>query len=156
MSKLKSVNVVIDAKERIKIIKDKGISIAKSKNLIFKPADYLLNEVANLVEFPYLFIAEFDEEYISLPEDILKLTMMKQQKYFPLFKKNNKISNKFIGVSNIPIDSGEIAIGNSKVLKARLADAKFFYNNDIKKGLTTFNEGLKKYYISQASWVYGK
>ena len=80
---------------------------------------------------------------MTLPQEILQLTMMKQQKYFPLFKKSKKISNEFLGVSNIPINSDDIAIGNAKVLKARLADAKFFYQNDIKKGLTNFNKGLK-------------
>ena len=92
---------------------------------------------------PYVFIASFDKEYLTLPQEILQLTMMKQQKYFPLFKKSKKISNEFLGVSNIPINSDDIAIGNAKVLKARLADAKFFYQNDIKKGLTNFNKGLK-------------
>ena len=96
-----------------------------------------------MVECPYVFIASFDKEYLTLPQEILQLTMMKQQKYFPLFKKSKKISNEFLGVSNIPINSDDIAIGNAKVLKARLADAKFFYQNDIKKGLTNFNKGLK-------------
>ena len=142
-SKLKNKNVILDAKERIKIIKDQGLILAKNNKLIFKPSETLLKEVANLVECPYLFIASFDKEYLTLPQEILQLTMMKQQKYFPLFKKSKKISNEFLGVSNIPINSDDIAIGNAKVLKARLADAKFFYQNDIKKGLTNFNKGLK-------------
>ena len=142
-SKLKNKNVIIDAKERIKIIKDQGLILAKNNKLIFKPSENLLKEVANLVECPYVFIASFDKEYLTLPQEILQLTMMKQQKYFPLFKKSKKISNEFLGVSNIPINSDDIAIGNAKVLKARLADAKFFYQNDIKKGLTNFNKGLK-------------
>ena len=142
-SKLKNKNVILDAKERIKIIKDQGLILAKNNKLIFKPSENLLKEVANLVECPYVFIASFDKEYLTLPQEILQLTMMKQQKYFPLFKKSKKISNEFLGVSNIPINSDDIAIGNAKVLKARLADAKFFYQNDIKKGLTNFNKGLK-------------
>ena len=142
-SKLKNKNVILDAKERIKIIKDQGLILAKNNKLIFKPSETLLKEVANLVECPYVFIASFDKEYLTLPQEILQLTMMKQQKYFPLFKKSKKISNEFLGVSNIPINSDDIAIGNAKVLKARLADAKFFYQNDIKKGLTNFNKGLK-------------
>ena len=143
LSKLKNKNVILDAKERIKIIKDQGLILAKNNKLIFKPSETLLKEVANLVECPYVFIASFDKEYLTLPQEILQLTMMKQQKYFPLFKKSKKISNEFLGVSNIPINSDDIAIGNAKVLKARLADAKFFYQNDIKKGLTNFNKGLK-------------
>lgn len=142
-SKLKNNSVILDAKERIKIIKDQGLILAKNNKLIFKPSENLLKEVANLVECPYVFIASFDKEYLTLPQEILQLTMMKQQKYFPLFKKSKKISNEFLGVSNIPINSDDIAIGNAKVLKARLADAKFFYQNDIKKGLTNFNKGLK-------------
>ena len=142
-SKLKNKSVILDAKERIKIIKDQGLILAKNNKLIFKPSENLLKEVANLVECPYVFIASFDKEYLTLPQEILQLTMMKQQKYFPLFKKSKKISNEFLGVSNIPINSDDIAIGNAKVLKARLADAKFFYQNDIKKGLTNFNKGLK-------------
>ena len=143
LPKLKNMNVILDAKERIKIIKDQGLILAKNNKLIFKPSENLLKEVANLVECPYVFIASFDKEYLTLPQEILQLTMMKQQKYFPLFKKSKKISNEFLGVSNIPINSDDIAIGNAKVLKARLADAKFFYQNDIKKGLTNFNKGLK-------------
>ena len=142
-SKLKNNSVILDAKERIKIIKDQGLILAKNNKLIFKPSENLLKEVANLVECPYVFIASFDKEYLTLPQEILQLTMMKQQKYFPLFKKSKIISNEFLGVSNIPINSDDIAIGNAKVLKARLADAKFFYQNDIKKGLTNFNKGLK-------------
>ena len=67
---------------------------------------------------------------------------MKQQKYFPLLNKNKTLSNKFIGVSNIPVNGKEIISGNSKVLRARLSDARFFYNNDIKKGLKDYSKNL--------------
>jgi len=143
LPKLKKAHVVIDANKRIELIKINGEKLSRHNNLIFKPSESLLNEVASLVENPYLFIAEFDKDYLSLPEEILKLTMMKHQKYFPLMSKSNKISNKFIGVSNVPIYGEQIILGNSKVLKARLDDARFFYKNDINKGLNKFSKDLK-------------
>jgi len=142
INKLKNANVLVNSEERSKIIISDGQKLSKKYNLNFKPLLELVEEVVNIVEYPYLFIGEFDKEYLSLPEEILKLTMMKQQKYFPLLNKNKTLSNKFIGVSNIPVNGKEIISGNSKVLRARLSDARFFYNNDIKKGLKDYAKNL--------------
>ena len=95
------------------------------------------------MEYPFLFIGSFNEEYLSLPEKVLELTMIKQQKYFPLYDKNRSLSKKFLGVSNIPVENNlQIISGNERVLKARLSDARFFFDNDIRKGLDQLSENL--------------
>jgi glycyl-tRNA synthetase beta chain len=144
IKKLLNSNVLVDANSRKERILKEGKDLASKFDLIFKPEKFLLEEVSNIVEYPHLFSGEFDEEYLSLPEQILELTMIKQQKYFPLYNLDNSLSKKFIGVSNIPIDDkNQIVLGNERVLKARLSDASFFFDNDIKIGLEKLSEGLK-------------
>ena len=144
IKKLEKSLVIVDAKKRIsKIVKD-GNSLALSNKLSFKPDLALINEVANLVEFPYVFIGEFSKKFLKLPGEILELTLIKQQKYFPLYNSNGSLSRKFLGVSNVAIKKKSgIIKGNSRVIKARLSDAQFFYENDLKNGLESISKGLK-------------
>ena len=144
INQLLKANVIINPKERKEAIINSGKKLTNKAGLNFNPNENLLDEVCNIVEFPFLFIGSFDAEYLSLPEPILELTMIKQQKYFPLYKKDGSLSKKFMGVSNIPVsDNLNIISGNERVLKARLSDARFFYDNDIKKGLIKLSESLK-------------
>ena len=104
----------------------------------------LINEVTSLVENPNILIGSFEEKYLSVPEECLTLTMKTNQKYFPIFNKKNGLTNKFIIVSNIsPKNKDQIIYGNEKVIRPRLADAEFFYDEDKKVGLTTFCEKLE-------------
>jgi len=137
-------NVIIDPIVRQETILSCGNELAKKHSLVFKPEKFLLEEVSNIIEYPYLFIGKFDKEYLSLPAPILELTMIKQQKYFPLYNVDKTLSKNFLAVSNIPVDNNsQIISGNERVLKARLSDARFFFDNDVKNGLTKLSAKLK-------------
>jgi len=144
VQKLLEANVMVDPILRQSKIISLGNDLANKHNLVFKPEKALLEEVSNIIEYPYLFIGEFDKEYLSLPPQILELTMIKQQKYFPLYNEDKVLSKNFLGVSNIPVDNNnQIIVGNERVLKARLSDARFFFDNDVKNGLEKLSEKLK-------------
>lgn len=96
----------------------------------------LLNEVTALVEWPCVMQAEFEAEFLSVPQECLILTMQQNQKYFPLLDKNGKLMNQFLLVSNIqPSDQQFVIGGNERVLRARLSDAQFFFEQDKKQRL---------------------
>ena len=144
IKQLFKANVIINPQNRKEAIIKSGKKLTDKLGLNFNPTEYLLDEVSNIVEYPFLFIGSFATEYLSLPEPILELTMIKQQKYFPLYNKDGSLSKNFLGVSNIPVKNNlHIISGNERVLKARLSDARFFFDNDIKKGLTKLSENLK-------------
>lgn len=105
----------------------------------------LLNEVAALVERPYVLVGKFESEFLNVPQECLILTMKANQKYFPLLDENGKLSPKFLIVSNIrPADASQVVAGNERVLRSRLADAKFFFDQDRKKSLYSRVAGLDK------------
>ena len=96
----------------------------------------LLDEVTALVERPNVLLCEFEEEFLDVPSECLILTMKANQKYFPLLDTQGKLTNKFLVVSNIrPDDASAIVQGNERVVRPRLADAKFFFDQDRKKTL---------------------
>ena len=101
----------------------------------------LLEEVTNLVEYPYALKGEFSKDYLLLPEDIITITMETHQRYFPVKDKNGKLSNKFILIRNSPEYSEIVKKGNEKVIEPRLADAKFFFDEDLKNN---FEENVIK------------
>ncbi|MDP3604968.1 MAG: glycine--tRNA ligase subunit beta, partial [Polaromonas sp.] len=89
--------------------------------------DALLDEVTALVERPNVLVCEFEKEFLDVPQECLILTMKANQKYFPLLEASGKLSNKFLVVSNIsPVDASAVIGGNERVVRPRLADAKFF------------------------------
>jgi glycyl-tRNA synthetase beta chain len=107
--------------------------------------DALLDEVTALVERPNVLICQFDKEFLDVPQECLILTMKANQKYFPLLDATNKLTNKFLVVSNIsPQDTSLVVGGNERVVRPRLADAKFFFDQDRKKSLTSRVGGLSK------------
>jgi glycyl-tRNA synthetase beta chain len=107
--------------------------------------DALLDEVTALVERPNVLICEFEKEFLDVPQECLILTMKANQKYFPLLDSANKLTNKFLVVSNInPEDASFVIGGNERVVRPRLADAKFFFDQDRKKTLESRVEGLSK------------
>ena len=105
--------------------------------------DYLLNEVVNIVEYPYAIKGEFNKNYLLLPEQIITITMETHQRYFPVRDSNGKLTNKFIVIRNAPEYSEMVKKGNEKVIEPRLADAKFFYDEDLKINLEKNVEKLK-------------
>lgn len=107
--------------------------------------DALLDEVTALVERPNVLIGQFDRAFLEVPQECLILTMKANQKYFPLLDDNGKLTNQFLIVSNIrPADPSAVIGGNERVVRPRLADAKFFYDQDRKKTLESRVAGLDK------------
>ncbi|NML84846.1 glycine--tRNA ligase subunit beta [Polaromonas sp.] len=107
--------------------------------------DALLDEVTGLVERPNVLVCEFEKEFLDVPQECLILTMKANQKYFPLLEASGKLSNKFLVVSNInPVDTRFVIGGNERVVRPRLADAKFFFDQDRKKTLASRVAGLGK------------
>ncbi|TRZ67994.1 MAG: glycine--tRNA ligase subunit beta [Comamonadaceae bacterium] len=107
--------------------------------------DDLLNEVTGLVERPNVLVCEFEKQFLDVPQECLILTMKANQKYFSLLDAAGKLMNQFLVVSNIsPADPSEVIGGNERVVRPRLADAKFFYDQDRKKTLESRVEGLSK------------
>ena len=102
------------------------------------PADGLLDEVTALVEWPVVYVGEFESEYLEVPQECLILTMQQNQKYFPLLDAAGKLLNKFLIVSNMQVDDPKHIIGgNARVVRPRLSDARFFYNQDRKASLAS-------------------
>ncbi|MCE1193659.1 MAG: glycine--tRNA ligase subunit beta [Acidovorax sp.] len=107
--------------------------------------DALLDEVTALVERPNVVICQFEEQFLGVPQECLILTMKANQKYFPLLDAAGKLTNKFLVVSNIrPEDTSFVTGGNERVVRPRLADAKFFFDQDRKKTLASRVESLGK------------
>jgi glycyl-tRNA synthetase beta chain len=107
--------------------------------------DALLDEVTALVERPNVLTCQFDREFLEVPQECLILTMKANQKYFPLLDAAGKLTNRFLVVSNIrPQDPGAVIGGNERVVRPRLADAKFFFDQDRKKTLESRVPGLAK------------
>lgn len=105
----------------------------------------LLDEVTALVERPNVLVCEFEKEFLAVPQECLILTMKANQKYFPLLDANGKLTHQFLIVSNIsPADPSAVIGGNERVVRPRLADAKFFFDQDRKKTLESRVEGLGK------------
>jgi glycyl-tRNA synthetase beta chain len=105
--------------------------------------DALLDEVTALVEWPVIYVSEFEPEYLEVPQECLILTMQANQKYFPLFDVAGKLQNRFLIVSNMAVaDPANIVTGNARVVRPRLSDARFFFNQDRKATLASRLEKL--------------
>lgn len=118
---------------------------ASSQNLKPIEDDALLDEVTALVERPNVLLGQFEKEYLEVPQECLILTMKANQKYFPLLDASGKLTNQFLIVSNIaPSDPSAVIGGNERVVRPRLADAKFFFDQDRKKTLESRVSGLDK------------
>jgi len=118
---------------------------AAGQNLKPIEDDALLDEVTALVERPNVLLGQFEEIYLEVPQECLILTMKANQKYFPLLDTHGKLTNKFLIVSNInPADPSAVIGGNERVVRPRLADAKFFFDQDRKKSLESRITSLDK------------
>ncbi|MDY0052765.1 MAG: glycine--tRNA ligase subunit beta [Aliarcobacter sp.] len=140
--KLDKNGVILYPDERRERILSQMKDIEQRHNVKIDIDKELLEEVVAITEYPTALIGQFDIEFLELPEEVIVTSMKEHQRYFAVYKDGN-LTNNFIVVSNSKTeDFGYIISGNEKVLRPRLADAMFFYKNDIKKGLS--NEGLKK------------
>ncbi|MDP1558879.1 MAG: glycine--tRNA ligase subunit beta [Nitrosomonas sp.] len=129
---------------RAEISRQLTVAAAKEK-LTPIDDDALLDEVTALVERPNVLVGEFELEYLEVPQECLILTMKANQKYFPMFHADGKLANKFLLASNIrPQDTRLVVGGNERVIRSRLADAKFFFDQDRKKTLASRIPGLDK------------
>ncbi len=137
--------VYVDIAQRKEIIKTQIDEIQSNKDIVIDVEENLLNTVSNLVEYPYAVLGSFDESFLTLPEEVLITSMKIHQKYFPVRNKDGKLLNKFVGIANIVSPNGDSLIrqGYERVLKARLNDGLFFYNNDKKVKLEDRAEQLK-------------
>ncbi|MGM9531766.1 glycine--tRNA ligase subunit beta [Intestinibacter sp.] len=140
---LKNNYVVLDQNVRKEIIKTQSEEVAKSLGGVVEIEDDLLEEITYLVEYPTAFYGEFDTDYVKLPKEVVTTPMKDHQRYFPV-SKDGKLLPYFIAVRNGGDNRLDLVkAGNEKVLEARLADALFFYKEDIKKPLESFVENLK-------------
>ena len=132
------------AERRAEIEKQLKAAAAK-ENLKPIEDEALLDEVTALVERPNVLTCQFEKEFLDVPQECLILTMKANQKYFPLLDGAGKLTNKFLVVSNIsPDDASAVIGGNERVVRPRLADAKFFFDQDRKKSLADRIPGLAK------------
>jgi glycyl-tRNA synthetase beta chain len=128
--KLKEHYVILDREERKAIILEGAKKEAEKHGLVWKDDPSLLDENAGLVEWPVVLSGEFESEFLDVPQEVLIATMRGNQKYFPLFDSKGKLANRFIITANMPDDHNNIARGNERVLRARLSDARFFWDTD--------------------------
>ena len=135
--------VFIDQNKRLKIINRNFLKILDKKRLKINDNPKLIDEVVNLVESPNVLLCSFDKKFLSIPKEILILTMETHQKYFPTFNDKNQITNEFLIVTNRKDNKGLIKIGNERVVEARLNDAEFFWNKDKAQNLVKKVSELK-------------
>jgi glycyl-tRNA synthetase beta chain len=139
--KLDKHGVILYQEERKKIILEQMEKIQNDHNISIEIDQELLDEVVAITEYPTALLGSFDEEFLELPDEVIVNSMKEHQRYFAVYQ-DGKITNKFIVVSNsYTEDFSHIIAGNEKVLRPRLADGMFFWNNDLKNGLQ--NDGLK-------------
>ncbi|MFJ4144828.1 glycine--tRNA ligase subunit beta [Pseudomonas sp. NPDC089734] len=144
LSDLRAANVLADFNERRQIISKRVDELAAQQEGTAIVPPSLLDEVAGLVEWPVPLVCSFEERFLEVPQEALITTMQDNQKYFCLLDSEGKLLPRFITVANIESkDPAQIIAGNEKVVRPRLTDAEFFFKQDKKQKLETFNERLK-------------
>src|SRR5699024_109801 len=145
MGKLEENYVILDQEKRKKIIEYSSERLAKETGGKLDHDEELLDEVTNLVEYPTPIIGRIKKEYLNLPKDVVTTTMKEHLRYFPVLDDKDRLSSYFITVRNGNDEYIDNVIkGNEKVLDARLADARFFFQEDISKPLEDYVESLKR------------
>ncbi len=165
IEQLKTKKVLVDKEDRQKVVAEQVV--ARCKELKGQPRQLkgsLLSEVTNITEWPAAVIGSFAEEYLDLPDTLIETIMVHHQRYFPVEDTNGKLLPNFISIANNDLKEAEpqIRAGNERVLRARLADGRFFYFDDQKVKLSdhkkdlgqlTFHEGLGTYLDKQQRLV---
>ena len=139
----KKNQVIINQNIRKKLIYKEFSKILKKRRLKIEENESLLNEVVDLVENPNVLSCSFDKKFLSIPKEILILTMQSHQKYFPTLDEKNQVTNEFLIVANKKDKKGLIKIGNERVIEARLNDAEFFWKKDKTQNLVKKVSDLK-------------
>ena len=146
LERLEENFVIADRERRKKNIREQLDRLATSMNCRIDYSDNLLEEVTDIVEFPTAVMADYEEKYLQLPEKIIHSTLATNQKYFPLYSgEKGKLQNRFIFIANNHPQYAENTIeGNRRVVKARLDDAVFYFEEDLERSIDYFNEKLQK------------
>ncbi|MCM8613877.1 glycine--tRNA ligase subunit beta [Accumulibacter sp.] len=134
-ARLATAKVIASFGERRALIASQLEAAASSLAARINPATALLDEVTALVEWPVVYVGEFEAEFLEVPQECLILTMQQNQKYFPLLDAAGRLLNRFLIVANMQVDDpAHIIRGNERVVRPRLSDARFFFNQDRKAG----------------------
>lgn len=145
IAKLKEAYVIVDQKQRAALIKKEAENEAADIDAYVLQDDALFNEVNFLIEYPVAVLGKFEEKFLELPEIVLITVMKHHQKYFAVVNEKKKLLPYFVAIINMPVkDIEPVRIGLERVLKARLEDARFFYQQDLKTSLEKRVEILKQ------------
>ncbi|MDM8551354.1 glycine--tRNA ligase subunit beta [Desulfobacterales bacterium HSG2] len=158
IDKLRSAYVVADLEERKKLVEADISKVADELGGRVLPDPELVDIVKNLVEYPIAVAGKFDTAYLEVPDEVLITAMREHQKYFAVFDENDKLMPCFIAVNNTRTkDMSFVATGHERVLRARLADARFFYKSDLETSFDDWLEKLKRVlFQAQLGSVYEK
>jgi len=148
---LRSAKVLADPAERRARVRAEIGKAGKETGGIPRLSDALLDEIANLTEWPVAIACAFDRDFLAVPQEALVTTMETNQKFVPVFAADGTLSGRFIGVANIESkDPAEIRKGYERVIRPRFADAKFFFDEDRKQPLAAYQDALKSVTYQQA------
>lgn len=155
---LRNAKVIADFNERRTLIKQRVEQLSAAENGTAIMPDSLLDEVTALVEWPVPLVCSFEKHFLQVPQEALIISMQDNQKYFCLLDQQSKLLPRFITVANLESrDPAQVVSGNEKVIRPRLTDAEFFYLQDQKQPLESFNERLKNVvFQAQLGTVYDK
>lgn len=144
VSSLQAAYVLVDADARRSRIVEAVNAEAAAAGGQARITDDNLEQVVNLVEWPAPVLCSFERDFLAVPQEALIETMEINQKFFPVLDNSGKLTEKFIGIANIESKNvAEVAKGYERVIRPRFADAKFFFDEDLKQGLESMGEGLK-------------
>ena len=146
VEQLRAAHVIVHLSERTTLIRDGARAAAVAAGLVLVEDEGLVLENAGLTEWPVPLLGRFDPDFLGVPREVIQLTMRTNQKYFACTDASGALANAFVCTANIAASDGGTAIiaGNRKVLAARLSDAKFFWENDLKVPLATQAEKLSQ------------
>ncbi|RCS29409.1 glycine--tRNA ligase subunit beta [Rhodanobacter denitrificans] len=144
-------NVLADPHERRQRIRDQVAALAATTGGVPRLDDALLDELANLTEWPVAIACTFEREFLAVPPEALVATMVANQKFVPVFDADGKLTEHFLGIANIESKKpAEIRKGYERVIRPRFADAKFFWDEDLKTPLASYQEQLRNVTYQQA------
>ncbi|CAM5393806.1 Glycine--tRNA ligase beta subunit OS=Rhodanobacter lindaniclasticus OX=75310 GN=glyS PE=3 SV=1 [Rhodanobacter lindaniclasticus] len=148
---MRAAKVLADPRERRQRIRDQIAQVAQGAGGTPQLDDALLDELANLTEWPAAIACTFERSFLDVPPEALVTTMVANQKFVPVFDAGGKLTEHFIGIANIESkDPAEIRKGYERVIRPRFADAKFFWDEDLKTPLASYQEPLKGVTYQQA------
>ncbi|KQZ68048.1 glycine--tRNA ligase subunit beta [Rhodanobacter sp. Root561] len=148
---MRACNVLADPRERRQRIQDQIQQVAGATGGVPRLDDALLDELANLTEWPVAIACTFEREFLAVPPEALVTTMVGNQKFVPVFDASGNLTEHFIGIANVEsTNPSEIRKGYERVIRPRFADAKFFWDEDLKTPLASYQEQLKGVTYQQA------